>query len=303
MDWGLAKVLARAGSPTRRRRRPSDAARSGIVRTANPTGGRSQARAGAGHAGVHAAGAGSGRAAAIDARTDVFGLGAILCDILTGQPPYSRRLGRRGLPPGRPGDLDDARARLDACGADAGIARWRKRCLAAERGRRPADAGVVAAAVAAYLASTQDRLRQAQVGPGRRRKQHGSRAPRPAARRLGLAAALLIGVGVAGWQAVVAYRAARRRGRGDRGDGRERDGPEQGSRDAGRAQLFGTARGEDPDGRDRRPASPTRAPKFPSLPGPGRQRLRLFAEPITGRAHPVARRIVARRSGTAVAPI
>src|SRR5262249_857569 len=38
-----------------------------------------------------------------------------------------------------------------------------KRCLAAERLARPADAGVVAQDVTAYLASAQERLRQAQL--------------------------------------------------------------------------------------------------------------------------------------------
>src|SRR5262249_47803377 len=100
---------------------------------------------------------------ALDERADVFGLGAILCVILTGQPPY------RGQDPSaiflraKEADLTDARERLAACDADADVVALCGECWQADPPARPAHAGVLAGRVSAYLASMQGRLQQAQV--------------------------------------------------------------------------------------------------------------------------------------------
>src|SRR5262249_55156479 len=76
--------------------------------------------------------------------SDVFGLGGILCVTLTGQPPFTQ--------PGQAlaGDLEDAFARLDGCGADAGLVGLAKRCLRPAPQARRADAGEVAGRVKRY---------------------------------------------------------------------------------------------------------------------------------------------------------
>jgi serine/threonine protein kinase len=91
-----------------------------------------------------------------DTRSDVFGLGGILCAILTGEPPFpssssTRDLIRRAAA----GDLAETFARLDTCGAAPELIALAKRCLAPNRADRPADAAEVACAVATYRAKTE----------------------------------------------------------------------------------------------------------------------------------------------------
>ncbi len=98
----------------------------------------------------------------LNKRSDVFGLGAILCQILTGQPPYTKS-GGNYLVQAQRAKLSDAYARLDACGADAELIELCKQCLTPEPEARPRDAGVVAVVVKKYLEDFQQRLEQARL--------------------------------------------------------------------------------------------------------------------------------------------
>ncbi len=160
MDWGLAKVLearkdadpeaTTAGSLIRTVRSGSTAeedGRTGVVGTPAfmPP---EQAR---------------GEVEAVDERADVFGLGAILCVILTGRPPYTAADRQELMRQAAAGDVAEAFARLDGCGADAELVALCKWCLAPAREQRPREAGEVAARMAAYQARVQERLRQAEL--------------------------------------------------------------------------------------------------------------------------------------------
>ncbi len=96
----------------------------------------------------------------VDTRTDVFCLGGMLCEILTGQPPYIGNDLRRLFVRAANAELQATFERLDRCGEDAMLIRLAKSCLSVDPHDRPRDAIQVALQIAAFLETA---LRDAQA--------------------------------------------------------------------------------------------------------------------------------------------
>lgn len=94
-----------------------------------------------------------GNAALTDERTDVFGLGGILCAILTGQPPYPGEKTKKVYARAARADLADAYARLNGSHAARELVALAKWCLSPHSDARPRSAAEVVAALAAYFES------------------------------------------------------------------------------------------------------------------------------------------------------
>jgi len=101
-----------------------------------------------------------GDVAAVDRRADVFGLGGILCEILTGGRPYTADGLAERWRQAREGDLSGAIARLDASVGPMPMIELCRRCLAAAPENRPGHAGELVAACVEYLESGQRRAEQ-----------------------------------------------------------------------------------------------------------------------------------------------
>jgi serine/threonine protein kinase len=162
MDWGLAKVLASGGAADDARGLPDH---DPLIRTARSgsADGASQAGSVMGTPAYMPPEQARGEVATIDERADVFALGAILCEVLTGRPPYVARSSAELRRMAAGAELADALGRLAACGADEELIALARRCLAPDPSDRPRDAGEVARALTAYLAGVQERLRAAEL--------------------------------------------------------------------------------------------------------------------------------------------
>lgn len=164
MDWGLAKVLERGGlvgdgwavsagedasvihnwrdGPELTESRPSSVL--GTPSYMAPE----QAR---------------GASDTLDERADVFALGSILCEILTGGSAFMGETASEVYRMAERAELSDAFARLDGCGADAELVGLAHACLAAAPKHRPRDASVVVSGLTAYLRGVEGRLRDAEL--------------------------------------------------------------------------------------------------------------------------------------------
>ncbi len=99
----------------------------------------------------------------MDERVDVFALGSILCEILTGKPAFTGRTVSEIQSKAARCDLEETRARLEACEVDEELVLLARECLAEEPADRPRDAGDLVERVSRYLNGVQERLRASEV--------------------------------------------------------------------------------------------------------------------------------------------
>jgi tetratricopeptide (TPR) repeat protein len=215
MDWGLAKVLAQGTAEKQQRQGQPQAS---VIRTVRTAGSDVSASAGSHtHAGsvlgtpaYMAPEQALGEIDRLDERCDVFGLGAILCEVLTGQPPYVASDNTQAYRKATRADLGEAFARLDACGADDELIQLAKRCLAPEPDDRPRNAEALSAQLTAHVESVEQRLRQAELAAAEARTKAIEEAKRRKVTRALAASVMLTILGAAGaWWWLANARAAR----------------------------------------------------------------------------------------------
>lgn len=164
VDWGFGKVLGRADplAPTEQT----------VVRTLRSRGEGSESLTGSvmGTPAYMPPEQALGQVEELDERSDVFALGAILCEILTGSPPYVCEP-RDLLTMAAQARLEEAHGRLDACRAEAPLVTLCRRSLAPLRRDRPADGSELARTIEEHLAAADDRAREAELRAVRERGQ------------------------------------------------------------------------------------------------------------------------------------
>ncbi len=199
VDWGLAKVMQRGGVADEKRAQHTtmntviETVRSGP----GSSGSNSMVGSIMGTPAYMAPEQAQGEVDQLDERADVFSLGAILCEILTGKPPYMEVDGESVLHQAGRAKLGPARQRIEASGADAALVRLCLECLTPARDQRPANAAAVARAIHEFLVTIEERAKKAEIEATEARLKA---AEERRARRmtLALAAAIVLAIGLGG---------------------------------------------------------------------------------------------------------
>ena len=192
MDWGLAKVLDQGGlADDERAVFASDDA--SAIRTCRDGSEAMESRAGSvlGTPSYMAPEQARGEMDTLDERADVFALGSILCEILTGQPAFVGEAASEVYRKAERADLSEAFQRLDACGADAELVALARSCLAAAPKHRPRDASVVVLGLTDILARRGRAIAGCRAGEARA-EAHAAGERRRRQLTLALAASVLI---------------------------------------------------------------------------------------------------------------
>ena len=220
MDWGLAKVLSEGGIADEKKAQESREEKS-IIQTIRSLGSDSPVSFDTDVAGSQTQ-MGSvlgtpaymppeqalGEIDRLDERADVFGLGAILCEILTGKPPYVGENHVETFRMASRAKLDECFERLEQSGADQELIQIVHDCLEPEPDDRIRDAGQLCERVTNYLESVENRLKEAQIETAQavtqadeeRKRRHAVMLEERKRRRvlMALAASILVTCGIAG---------------------------------------------------------------------------------------------------------
>lgn len=184
VDWGFGKVISR-DSRGKTREVAAEPLHMSIVATLRSGVEGSQSIAGSimGTPAYMPPEQALGQIDALDERADVFALGALLCEILTGEPPYVGDLSDILIMAAQ-GKVESAYARLDACGAGQELIDLAKKCLSSLIAERPRNAGVLAARVHDHFAGVEERARLAKVQSAQAAAQEQEEKARLAAKKL-----------------------------------------------------------------------------------------------------------------------
>ncbi|CAN5477506.1 hypothetical protein BH11PLA2_BH11PLA2_17170 [soil metagenome] len=200
MDWGLAKIVGSTNPSTSILDTLPDHTEIRIERDSNFV---TQAGSALGTPAFMPPEQAVGDLEQLSPRSDVFGLGGILCMMLTGQPPFLGRDAKSTRILAAQGKTTDAFTRLDNTGAEAGLIALCKRCLATDPAQRFACGAEVAASVAALRTAAEERAKQAEVERGRVEVQASEQSKRRHVVNLAggtVMAVSLAGALLAGWQ-------------------------------------------------------------------------------------------------------
>jgi serine/threonine-protein kinase len=201
MDWGLAKALGH-DALTSGEAAISTPGDPHFVETLRCGTDRAESRIGSviGTPAYMAPEQARGELDTLDERADVFALGSILCEILTGQAAFAGSSTTEVCHKAERAELAEALARLAVCAADAELVELARSCLAAAPKHRPRDAGAVADHLTSYLGGVERRLREAELAQARAEAQAAGERRRRLL-TLALAASVLATamIGAAGW--------------------------------------------------------------------------------------------------------